>query len=104
MEANFSGGTFSVLHAFLNAPDGEAPNSLVIDASGNFFGTTGTGGANFGGTLWKQTSGGTFSILHAFLNSTDGEDPGGLHLNSSGRFFGTTGAGGANFGGTLWKQ
>jgi uncharacterized repeat protein (TIGR03803 family) len=77
---------------------------LVIDASGNFYGTAGAGGANSGGTLWKQTSGGTFSVLHAFLNSTDGEDPNSLVIESSGNFFGTTGSGGANLGGTCGRK
>lgn len=96
--------TFTVLHAFSNSTDGEDPTGLVMDASGNFYGTTGAGGSNLGGTLWKLTSAGTFSVLHAFSNATDGEDPKALMMDSSGNFYGTTGSGGANLGGTLWKR
>jgi len=42
VEADFR-RTFSVLHAFLNSTDGEDPNSLAIDSSGNFYGTAGSG-------------------------------------------------------------
>jgi len=96
--------TFSVLYDFSNSTTGEDPTGLVISSSGTFYGTTGAGGSNLGGTLWELTSGGTFSVLHAFSNSTDGEDPKSLIMDTSGNFYGTTGSGGANLGGTLWKR
>ena len=39
-------GTFTVLHSFANSPDGANPNAgLVLDAQGNLYGMTTTGGA-----------------------------------------------------------
>jgi len=62
-----SGGTFSVLHAFLNSTNGEESWNLHMDSSGNFIRQRKERcGANSGGTLWKQTSGGTFSVCTPF--------------------------------------
>ena len=102
--------TYTVLYDFcsLNAClDGAWPiGSLTIDASGNLFGATYTGGGNNsdpdhlgGGTLF-EFSASTLHTLHAFCaetNCADGAYPfAGVVLDASGNLFGTTQAGGAN--------
>jgi hypothetical protein len=50
-----SGGwTPSVLHRFTDGSDGAIPNfAPIFDASGNMFGTTGSGGTDNYGTVWE---------------------------------------------------
>jgi uncharacterized repeat protein (TIGR03803 family) len=95
--------TFATLHSF-DGTDGASPNALVQGTDGNFYGTTGNGGAinpcsaddgGLGcGTVFQITPTGTLSTLHSF-NGTDGYVPNGLIQGSDGKFYGTTvGAGG----------
>jgi uncharacterized repeat protein (TIGR03803 family) len=93
--------------------DGSNPNGdLVMDASGNLYGTTSGGGshaivAGGAGTVFKQTST-TESVLYKFCKTSstcaDGEGPSaGVVLDGAGNFFGPTGLGGANAQGVLYK-
>jgi uncharacterized repeat protein (TIGR03803 family) len=95
-------GALTVLHTFTGSQgDGAVPlASLMMDASGNLYGTTSTGGANGGGTVFEYALDGTYSIIHAFSGS-DGEQPrGALIMDGSGHLYGTTAHGGAScFGG-----
>src|SRR5260370_7027167 len=109
--------TFTNLVSF-NGTNGEDPRgSLVQGTDGNFYGTTGFGGANnvsacaaFGltgcGTVFKITTSGT-TTLYSFCaqtNCTDGANPtAGLVQGSDGSFYGTTNVGGANNHGTVFK-
>jgi uncharacterized repeat protein (TIGR03803 family) len=74
---------------------------LVMDASGNLYGTTYNGGTLGLGAVFKLTpSGGgwTYTSLHDF-SGQDGELPeGGLVLDSSGNIYGTASAGGTSGG------
>lgn len=111
LSPNGSGGyTESVLHLFSGAPDGENPRAgLVMDGSGDLYGTTPIGGNIGGGTVFELTpngSGGyTESILHSFSSgSSDGVGPqGGLILDSSGNLYGTTLGGGSAGDGTVFE-
>ena len=90
--------TYSVLLA-LDGTNGYKPNSpLIQGVDGNFYGTTGGGGANNNGTIFKITPSGTITTLYSFCsqtNCTDGEGPNdGLILGTDGNFYGTTIAGG----------
>lgn len=107
-----SGYTETVLYSFgpTTSTDGEHPRgNLVIDSSGNLYGTTEYGGANGTGTVFELTRGGsgyTETILHAFGPSTgtDGDDPmAGLVMDASGNLYGTTVSGGANAKGTVFE-
>ena len=99
------GGTETVLHAFTGGSDGAySAGGLIIDGSGNLYGTTGAGGSSSScgtawdgcGTVYKITSGGTESILHAFTGGSDGAYPAGaLVEDGSGNLYGTTAAGGS---------
>ena len=98
--------TYTVLHNFAGGTsDGSGSGAEVtLDASGNIYGTTDTGGANLAGVIFKLTSGGTESLLHSFGGSGDGTDPdGAVTIESNGDMYGTTGSGGANQNGGIWK-
>ena len=58
-------GTETVLHSFANdGTDGYRPYAgLVIDKTGNLFGTTYSGGANSYGTVFKVTPSGTETVV-----------------------------------------
>jgi len=95
-----SNGSWSkkTVHTFMGAADGSPviPGCLVIDASGNVFGTS----------VWNAfelvpDSNGTWTekILHTFSGGSDGAYPdGGATLSASGTVYGTTNEGGKHFG------
>ena len=97
-------GEETVLHLFAAAPaDGTYPAVLIQGSDGNFYGTTGAGGANNAGTVFKLTPEGVETILYSFGGGSDGGGGVGLVQASDGNFYGTTGAGGANNVGTVFK-
>jgi len=75
--------------------NGNFPGALVQGIDGNFYGTTGSGGACGFGTIFKMTPGGTLKTLLNFCES-NGATPEGLILASDGNFYGTTFEGGAS--------
>ncbi len=86
------------LHTLASATEGSLPTSaLVLGASGAYYGTATTGGANSEGTIFDVTTSGALTVLHTFsASATDGEYPtGGLTLGSDGNFYGTTTYGGS---------
>ena len=95
--------TLTTLVSF-NDADGAEPNiPLVQGRDGNFYGMTGTGGANNAGTIFKVTPSGTLTTLYNFCSQpgcTDGINTpligGGLVLGTDGNFYGTTTEGGPN--------
>ena len=99
----------TVLHSFTNINnDGAYPlGTLLQDASGNLYGTTsGGGGPNNFGTVFKIGSKGKFTQLHSFDGGIpDGEGPqGDLARDSSGNLYGTTTYGGnSSNSGTVFK-
>jgi uncharacterized repeat protein (TIGR03803 family) len=97
-------GDLTLLHAFGGA-DGQNPNAgLVLDASGNVYGTTEWGGADGRGTVFKMTSGGTETVEYSFEGGADGEYPnGGLVQDGEGNLYGTAYQGGAYNYGTVFK-
>jgi uncharacterized repeat protein (TIGR03803 family) len=106
-------GLETVLYNFCAAfmfpcPDGAFPTAgLTLDPSGNIFGTTPLGGADYVGVFFKlaQLSDGSWSetVLHTFTIS-DGDSPyGGLVRDSARNLYGTTWGGGAHMEGTIFK-
>jgi len=102
-------GTESVLHSFGpdSGTDGVLPVAgLIADSAGNLYGTTGYGGTNGNGTVFKISASGTESILHSFGPNVgiDGDLPiAGLIMDSAGNLYGTTYGGGVNNTGTVFK-
>ena len=102
----------TILYRFGNSPnDGSQPyDSLVMDASGNLYGTTAYGGLPIGvgayGTVFKVSPSGNETVEYRFAGGPgDGEQPyGGLVMDAAGNLYGTTFFGGASInGGIVFK-
>ena len=78
---------------------------LVMDSSGNLYGTTNAGGTSNNGMVFKIGATGTESVLYSFLGgTTDGSDPeAGLIMDSAGNLYGTTFGAGAAGAGTVFR-
>jgi uncharacterized repeat protein (TIGR03803 family) len=92
-----STGTVSILHAFaVDSPsDGYGPSPYLIQArDGNFYGSTGSGGALGGdllGTIFKLTPSGIKTTLYSFGPYASPTNPvGGLIQGTDGSFYGLT--------------
>ncbi|MGA3213501.1 MAG: choice-of-anchor tandem repeat GloVer-containing protein [Terriglobales bacterium] len=107
----------AVLHEFCSlsgCADGSDPEAgLIFDGKGNFYGTTASGGANGGGTVFEISppaagSGAwTEMVRYSFCSTSacaDGRGPiGGLVPDAKGNFFGVTPGGGAYDHGVVFK-
>ena len=97
-------GDETVIHNFTGYPgDGQNPNSiLAVDADGDVYGTTTSGGrsgSGAGGVVFKIDTAGNESIVYTFCSLTnckDGNVPNSVTLGSDGNLYGTTLIGGAN--------
>jgi uncharacterized repeat protein (TIGR03803 family) len=94
------GWTESVLYSFAGGADGGTPyGGLVIDASGNLYGTTYAGGATGQGTVFELIpNDGTWTevVIHSFAGGSDGAFPrAGLILKGN-ELAGTTTLGGSS--------
>src|SRR2546422_2257115 len=89
-----------VVYSFAGDEDGEYPSTeLVLDGTGNLYGTTVQGGDFGGGTVFQLTPSGTHTVLYSFKAGADGGQPyGGVTLDAHGNLYGTTVIGGT--GGT----
>jgi uncharacterized repeat protein (TIGR03803 family) len=103
------GWTETVIHSFGNGFDGSFPIAgLVIDAAGNLYGTTQSGGGYENGTVYElspSAGGWTENLLHSFTGGEDGGDPyGGLIFDSAGNLYGATpGTYSGGQGGSVFK-
>jgi uncharacterized repeat protein (TIGR03803 family) len=112
----------SVLYSFCsqggtNCTDGSLPFARLIQAhDGNFYGTTGAGGANAfinrvsngDGVVFRLSPSGQETVLHNFCSQngsscTDGAVPTVLTEGPDGNFYSTTELGGAHGKGTIFK-
>jgi uncharacterized repeat protein (TIGR03803 family) len=84
--------TESVLHSFGAPGDGAYPNygGLTLDSAGNFYGTTGDGGRNHDGTLFKLAADGSETVLRVFHGTLRGIPLGGVIVDRSGAIYGTS--------------
>ncbi|MGD0463124.1 MAG: choice-of-anchor tandem repeat GloVer-containing protein [Tepidisphaeraceae bacterium] len=105
------GSSSITILANFNWIDGAYPSApLIVDASGNLFGTTGNGGAtyNFGksygdGTIFEMAKGSSSITMLASFTGGNGDGPGSLIADAAGNLYGTTGLGGAHGDGTVFE-
>ena len=105
--------TETILYSFSRSSAGGTPNgNLVIDRSGNLYGTTFEGGdfqcySNGCGVVFElspTSNGWVETVLHAFHGGSDGEQPGGgLIMDRAGNIYGGTTMGGVHGGGTVFE-
>ena len=77
---------------------------MIIDSSGNLFGTTSSGGIGNDGTVFEVAAGSGAITALASFNGTNGLTPdGGLVEDSSGNLFGTTFNGGSSSDGAVFE-
>ena len=106
-------GKLTTLYSFCSqtsCTDGAAPFAALVQANGNFYGTTNRGGTHGGGTVFKITPSGKLTTLYSFCALTSctdggfsGEDSAPVLVQGDRNFYGTTPAGGANGVGTVFK-
>src|SRR5262249_13429685 len=90
-------GKETVLYTFTGgSSDGANPNGdLVLDSSGNLYGTTSHGGTADVGTLFKLDPDGVETLLHDFTNGAGGGSPkSGVILDAAGNLYGSASTGG----------
>ena len=104
-----NGWVETVLHTFQNGSDRADPlGGLIADGKENLYGTTSTGGANNGGTVFQLTpsnGGWTLNVLYSLTgNPRSQTGPKGLlAIDSSGNLYGVTNSEGPNSAGNLFK-
>lgn len=87
--------TLIPLYEFQGGTDGESPNGVIRDSTGNLYGTTIAGGQTIFGTVFKLSPSGVKTILYNFTGGTDGGEPHGtLVMDAQGNLYGTTEYGG----------
>jgi uncharacterized repeat protein (TIGR03803 family) len=105
-------GNLTTLHAFAGGKDGAyASGSLLLDDSGNLYGTTSEGGgrglSGNCGTIFRIAADGVEKKLHVFSGDNgdgDGCGPfGGLVRDQDGSLYGTTAGGGKYGWGSIFK-
>jgi uncharacterized repeat protein (TIGR03803 family) len=100
-------GTLTTLYNFCSqagCPDGSGPEAgLMLATDGSFYGTTGSGGANTAGTIFRITADGRLTTVHAFT----GVDGSGFYATlvqgTDGNFYGTSPGGSGGGYGTIFK-
>lgn len=105
-----SAQTFKTLLNF-NGSNGTGPSAPIQAFDGNYYGTTGGGGANCPqgsrcGTIYRLSAGKMTAVYTFCLQSgcPDGSGPGGLVQGMDGNLYGETFGGGANGGGTFFRM
>lgn len=95
-------GVLTTIYNFCSQPnctDGTDPQSLVLGTDGNFYGTTGGGGAYGSGTFYKVTTAGALTTLYSFEPPPSADFPcGDIIQGNNGDFYGTTGGGTGGYG------
>jgi uncharacterized repeat protein (TIGR03803 family) len=99
--------TENILYNFGEGTDGSAPVAgVTLDASGNLYGTTSTGGEYGYGRVFELNKASSWSetVIHDFENLDDGATPyAGLITGPSGVFYGAATDGGSAGGGTVFQ-
>ncbi len=101
-------GKETVLHKFTGRPDGEGPESVLVeDPVGNLYGTTYLGGSDGLGAIFKIATNGKETILYSFLGPPEGGDGAfsytGVIRDGEGNLYGVTAYGGAFGAGAVYE-
>jgi uncharacterized repeat protein (TIGR03803 family) len=102
-------GSYTNLYSFSGSPnDGDEPGGLVQGSDGWLYGTTGFGGTNNAGTVFRISPSGSYTNLYSFAGPVNyDEDPllaaASLVQGGDGNFYGTTDSGGTNGLGTVFR-
>lgn len=118
MKHSGSGWTFSPVYNFVqNGVDGNLPyGRVVIGPDGALYGTTFTGGSEYGGIVFRMTPPATpctnilcrwtETILYSFSEASGIQpyDIGGLSFDQAGNLYGTTARGGGSDEGVVFKM
>jgi uncharacterized repeat protein (TIGR03803 family) len=98
-------GKETVLHSFTGGADGAGPMAdVILDASGNLYGTTEVGGAANNGVVFKLDPAGQQTVLFNFPGGNGGKLPyAGVLQDASGNLYGTTYNGGEANAGIVYK-
>lgn len=96
----------TILYSFAGGNDGASPAaSVVIDSTGNLYGTTRLGGPDNAGTVFKLTlvnGGWQESVVYAFTGGNDGGSPQSPLTIAGNALIGTTPGGGARGSGVVY--
>jgi uncharacterized repeat protein (TIGR03803 family) len=106
LKPNGGGWTKSTIYSFAGGDGADPCGALILDKSGNLYGTTEYGGTYGIGTVFELShANGTWTetVLHSF-SSTEGNGPlAGLISDSSGNLYGTATYGGSGGAGTAFE-
>ncbi|HLZ41310.1 MAG TPA: choice-of-anchor tandem repeat GloVer-containing protein [Candidatus Sulfotelmatobacter sp.] len=97
---------FSTIYGFKdNSSDPKTPSALIMDGSGNLYGTSISGGSFNNGAVFKLSLTVGFSLLYSFNgnDSTDAVSPINLALDAKGNLYGDTQYVARSFVGDLFK-
>ena len=96
-----------VLHSFGNGSDGAIPSGMVLDSTGNLYGTTSQGGTNGLGTVFElipNGHGGRIEQVLFSFHGPDGVEPiGSLIFDAAGNLYGATQSGYDSSLGTVYE-
>lgn len=92
------------IYVFTGGKDGSDPNSVIVDSTGNVFGTTAVGGSGNGTVFELVARGVSFAkhTLYSFSGATDGAVPVGLTMGLHGVIYGAAFGGGVGGQGTVF--
>ena len=98
-----------ILHSFERGADGSQPRgSLILDAAGNLYGVTASGGGYKSGIVFElsPTGGGAWGekVLHNFARFSGGVLPSSLVRDAAGNLYGATCLGGSRRDGTVYEM
>jgi uncharacterized repeat protein (TIGR03803 family) len=98
-------GKFTLLYTFPGQGHGGSyGGGVILDKSGNLYGTTSFDGANSRGSVFEIDSSGKETDLYSFTGGADGDAPfAPVIRDAKGNFYGTTTYGGASGAGVVFK-